>query len=78
MPPATLAMAPVDSLRFTSRNKTDRAAQAAAFELVGGAAHRLISLCPEANQSNLSLIKLKGGRAVALDGAAQSFRVPII
>jgi hypothetical protein len=39
---ATLAMAPIYSLRLTSRNKTDRAAQAAAFELVGRAAHNLI------------------------------------
>jgi hypothetical protein len=39
---ATLAMAPIYSLRLTSRNKTDCAAQAAAFELVGRAAHNLI------------------------------------
>src|SRR6516162_6845445 len=38
---ATLAMAPIYSLRLTARNKTDRAAQAAAFELVGRAAHDL-------------------------------------
>ena len=39
---ATLAVAPIYSFRLTSRNKTDRAAQAAAFELVGRAAHNLI------------------------------------
>ena len=37
----TLAMAPIYSLRLTSRNKTNRAAQAAAFELVCRAAHNL-------------------------------------
>ena len=35
-------MAPIDPLRLTSRDKTDRAAQAATFELVGRAAHNLI------------------------------------
>ena len=38
---ATLTMAPIDSFRLTSRNKTDRAAQAATFELVGRAVHDL-------------------------------------
>ena len=37
---ATLAMAPINSLRLTSRRKTDGAAQAAAFELVGRASHK--------------------------------------
>jgi hypothetical protein len=35
-------MAPIDPFRLTSRDKTDRAAQAATFELVGRAAHNLI------------------------------------
>jgi hypothetical protein len=39
---ATFTMAPIYSRRLTSRNETDRAAQAAAFELVGRAAHNLI------------------------------------
>jgi hypothetical protein len=38
---ATLTMAPIHSFRLTSRNKTDSAAQATAFELVRGAAHNL-------------------------------------
>src|SRR5262249_39802723 len=38
----TLAMAPIDPLRLTGRNKADCAAQAAAFKLLGGAAHDLI------------------------------------
>jgi len=37
---ATLAMAPINSFWLTSRRKTDRAAQAAAFELVGRASHK--------------------------------------
>jgi hypothetical protein len=39
---ATLAVAPIYSLRLTSRNNANRAAQAATFELVGRAAHNLI------------------------------------
>jgi len=38
----TLAVAPIYALRLTSRDKTDRAAQAATFKLVGRAAHDLI------------------------------------
>ena len=38
----TLAMAPIDSLRLTGRNQAYRAAQAAGFKLLGGAAHDLI------------------------------------
>jgi hypothetical protein len=40
--PATLAMAPIDSLWFTGRNETNRATQTATFELLGRAAHNLI------------------------------------
>ena len=40
--PATLAMAPIDSLWFTGRNETHRATQTATFELLGRAAHNLI------------------------------------
>ena len=39
---ATLTMAPIHSFRLTSRNKTDRAAQATTFELLGCATHNLI------------------------------------
>lgn len=38
---ATLTMAPIYAFRLTSRDETHRAAQAAAFELVGCAAHHL-------------------------------------
>jgi len=37
---ATLAVVPIYSLRLTSRHKTDRAAQAAAFELVSRTGHK--------------------------------------
>src|SRR5262249_55215294 len=36
---ATLAMAPIDAFRSTSRNKTDGTAEAATFEPVGRASH---------------------------------------
>jgi hypothetical protein len=39
MPAATFTMAPIDSFGLTGRNEMDRAAQAAAFELAGRAAH---------------------------------------
>src|SRR5262249_1689314 len=38
---ATLAMAPINAFRLTSGNKTDGAAEAAAFVLVGRATHDL-------------------------------------
>jgi hypothetical protein len=44
MPSTTLAMTPIDPLRFTSGDKTDRPAQAATFKLLGRAAHDLILL----------------------------------
>ena len=44
---ATLAMAPIYSLRLTRRHKADRTAQAAAFELVCHAAHNpILPFCP--------------------------------
>ena len=39
MPAATLAMAPIYSLRLAGRDKADRAAQAATFEFVGHLSH---------------------------------------
>ena len=42
MPSTTLAMTPIYPLRFTSRDKTDRTAQAATFKLLRRAAHNLI------------------------------------
>jgi hypothetical protein len=39
---ATLTMTPIYSFGLTSRNKTDRAAQAAAFESVGRPAHMIL------------------------------------
>jgi hypothetical protein len=39
---ATLTMAPIHSFRLTSRNKTNRTAQATTFELVGCGTHNLI------------------------------------
>jgi hypothetical protein len=39
---ATLTMAPIDSLRLASRNKTDRTAQAATLKSLGRAAHNLL------------------------------------
>ncbi len=45
---ATLAMAPIYSLRLTRCHKADRTAQAAAFELVCHAAHNpILPFCPE-------------------------------
>jgi hypothetical protein len=38
----TLAMAPIDPCRLARSDKTDRATQAATFELVGRAAHNLM------------------------------------
>src|SRR5215472_9774596 len=37
---ATLAMTPINSFRLTSRQKTDRAAQAATFEFLSRASHK--------------------------------------
>jgi hypothetical protein len=39
---AALTMTPIDTFRLTSRNKTDRTAQATTFESVGCATHNLI------------------------------------
>src|SRR5262249_24125300 len=39
---ATLAVAPIYALRLAGRNKTDRVAKTATFELLGRAAHDLI------------------------------------
>jgi hypothetical protein len=44
MPSTTLAMTPVYSLGLAGRDKTDRAAQTAAFKLLGCAVHDLILL----------------------------------